>query len=154
MGYTSIGYHFGVLNRRSQAFISCACQPWQLSYAEYVILVELYRGDGRSQDDICKSLTADKALIARNVKTLEAKGYIRRRQDNADRRFKYIYLTEKAKRIQSVLLGILQRWIHETTKGMDPVLIKQTIQGLQAVARNAANLSIETLAAGKGELEK
>lgn len=154
MDYTSIGYHFGVLNRRSQAFISYACQPWHLSYAEYVILVELYRSDGRSQDDVCKSLTADKALIARNVKTLEAKGYIRRKQDDADRRFKYIYLTEKAQRIRQVLLDILQRWIHETTKGMDLALIEQTIQGLQIAARNAANLSIESIADTKGETGK
>lgn len=154
MDYTSIGYHFGILNRRSQAFISYACQPWQISYPEYVILVELYRGDGCSQDALCKSLTADKALIARNVKKLETKGYIRRQQDKTDRRFKYMYLTEKAKRIQQALLDILQCWIYEVTKGMDSVLIEQTIQGLQIVSRNAASLSIETMIHEKGEKKK
>lgn len=154
MDYMSIGYHFGILNRRSQAFISYACQPWQISYPEYVILVELYRGDGCSQDALCKSLTADKALIARNVKKLETKGYIRRQQDQTDRRFKYMYLTEKAKHIQHALLDILQRWIHEVTKGMDPVLIEQTIHGLQIVSRNAASLSMETMMQKKGENQK
>ena len=48
MDYSQIRYTFGVLNRRSQAYITDACRPWRIGYSEYVLLVELYRGDGCS----------------------------------------------------------------------------------------------------------
>ena len=94
MDYSQIRYAFGVLNRRSQAYITDACRPWHIGYSEYVVLEELYRGDGCSQDELSRQLSVDKGLVARCVKSLEEKGYVRRRQDEKDKRFKYIYLTE------------------------------------------------------------
>ena len=48
------------------------------------------------QDELSRQLSVDKGLVARCVKSLEEKGYVRRRQDEKDKRFKYIYLTETA----------------------------------------------------------
>lgn len=145
MDYTSAGYHFGVLSRCTQAYIPYACRRWKLSYAEYVVIMELYRNDGCSQDELCKLLTADKALIARNAKSLEEKGFICRKRDDADGRVKRIYLTKKGKDIKEGLMVILKRWIHALAKGMDEAAIEQTVQALQLIATNAANVSIEEL---------
>ena len=42
MNYLCVGHDFGVINMRSQAYITEACQPWNLSYSEYVTLMTLY----------------------------------------------------------------------------------------------------------------
>ncbi|KMO87853.1 hypothetical protein AB840_00245 [Megasphaera cerevisiae DSM 20462] len=143
MDYSRIGFNFGMLNRRSQAYISHACQPWNIRYSEYVILMELYIRDGCSQDELARAMTTDKGLVARNIKTLEKKGLIRREQDEKDRRFKYIYLTDSAFSLHEALLDVLKKWILCITEGMDRILIEQTIQGLQIAAANASKINIE-----------
>ena len=90
MNYLHAGHDFGIINMRSQAYITEACQPWNLSYSEYVALMNLYDLDGCSQSELCKEMKADKALVARSLKTLEEKGYVCRRQKDGDRRFKFI----------------------------------------------------------------
>jgi DNA-binding MarR family transcriptional regulator len=88
-------------------------------------------------------MTTDKGLVARNIKTLEKKGLIRREQDEKDRRFKYIYLTDSAFSLHEALLDVLKKWILCITEGMDRILIEQTIQGLQIAAANASKINIE-----------
>lgn len=151
MDYAQIRYHFGILNRRSQAYIAYACRPWNISYSEYVLLVELYRGNGCSQDDLSRTLSVDKGLIARCVKSLEEKGYIRRRHDALDKRVKHIYVTEKGRQARDELLRISETWIQALTKDMDQTVLMYTIAGLAQAAGNAAALSWEPDAGKKGE---
>lgn len=141
MDYGQIRYYFGILNRRTQAYIAYACRPWQISYSEYVLLVELYRSDGCSQEDLSRTLSVDKGMVARCVKSLEEKGYVQRRKDSADKRFKHIYVTEKGQHARSGLLHISEIWIQELTKNMDETVLAHTIEGLMQAARNAAVLN-------------
>lgn len=141
MDYSQIRYAFGMLNRRSQAYITDACRPWHIGYSEYVVLEELYRGDGCSQDELSKALSVDKGLVARCVKSLEEKGYVQRRQDERDKRFKYIYLTEKARHVQEQLMRLSEIWIRALTRDMNEDLIAATIQGMTQAAGNAASLT-------------
>ena len=150
MDYSQIRYTFGVLNRRSQAYITDACRPWRIGYSEYVLLVELYRGDGCSQDELSRQLSVDKGLIARCVKSLEENGYVRRRQDEKDKRFKYIYLTEQGQQARDGLLHISEVWIQALTRNMDERMLASTLQGLQRAAQNAAVLTWD---ARDGEME-
>jgi DNA-binding MarR family transcriptional regulator len=105
--------------------------------------MELYIRNGCSQDELSRAMTTDKGLVARNIKNLEKKGLIRREQNEKDRRFKYIYLTNRALSLHETLLNVLKKWILCITEGMDQTLIEQTIQGLQIVAANASNINIE-----------
>ena len=122
MDYSQIRYTFGVLNRRSQAYITDACRPWRIGYSEY----------------------------ARCVKSLEEKGYVRRRQDEKDKRFKYIYLTEQGQQARDGLLHISEVWIQALTRNMDERMLASTLQGLQQAAQNAAVLTWD---ARDGEME-
>ena len=145
MDYAKIGYHFGLLNRRSQAYITYACKPWRLSYSEYVVLHALYSRDGCSQDELVKGLTADNGLVARTTKTLAEKGFILRQQDAVDKRLRRLYVTAKGLALQPQLEQILQCWIETITAGMDKAKQEQTFQCLSAVAEKAATLDITTI---------
>lgn len=39
MNYLCVGHDFGVINMRSQAYITEACQPWNLSYSEMLTML-------------------------------------------------------------------------------------------------------------------
>lgn len=145
MDISKIGYHFGVLNRRSQAYVTYACKPWDISYSEYVVLMELYQGDGCSQDELAKRLTADKGLVARTSKALEAKGYITRRQDQGDKRLKSLYITPAGRALEGTMRQILTRWLETITAGMDEERIAQTAQCLELAAQTAATVDITTI---------
>lgn len=142
MDYSNIGYHFGVLNRRSQAYITHVCKPWNLSYSEYVILMELYQGDGCSQDELTQRLTADKGLVARTSKSLEAKGFIARRQDAVDKRLKRLSVLPPGERLRPTLQRILQCWMDALTADLSEEAVQTTSRCLEQAAQRAASVDV------------
>ena len=82
MDYLDIAHCFGVIRRRSQAFVVEACEKLHLTYSEYALLLKLYDAEGCSQDDMAGMLYLDKAVVTRVIKTLEGKGFIYREQDD------------------------------------------------------------------------
>lgn len=151
MNYLCVGHDFGVINMRSQAYITEACQPWNLSYSEYVTLMTLYDFDGSSQSELCNEMKADKALVARSLKTLEEKGYVCRRQKDGDRCFKFIYLTPKARDIQGELAGFLETWITYLVEGFDETKRDELLTMLHAIAERADEADIRAVKK-KGEM--
>ena len=151
MNYLHAGHDFGIINMRSQAYITEACQPWDLSYSEYVTLMNLYDLDGCSQSDLCKEMKADKALVARSLKALEEKGYVCRRQKDGDRRFKFIYLTPKARGIQGELESLLETWITYLVAELDEAKREEMLAMLHAIAERADEADLRAVKK-KGEM--
>ena len=111
MDYLSIARCFGILHRRSQAFLVYATQNLHLTYSEYVLLLKLYEYEGGSQEDMAARLYVDKAVVTRAIKLLEEKDLIYREKDSQDRRMKRLYLTEFGKSQKEFLQTLLVRWI-------------------------------------------
>ncbi|MFV0618578.1 MAG: MarR family winged helix-turn-helix transcriptional regulator [Megasphaera sp.] len=149
MDYLKAGHDFSVINQRSQAYVAEACRPWNLSYSEHVTLLSLYSHDGCRQNELCQIMQADKALVARNLKMLEAKGFVSRRQQGTDRRYKYLYLTPKAWDLQDTMEGILKRWVDVLVQGIDEAALEPSLQIMHQVADNAAEADIAALSPTK-----
>ncbi len=56
---------------------------------------------GITQSENCKSLGLDKAAVARQTGSLEAKGYLERRENPGDRRSRLLYPTPRAEGLKS-----------------------------------------------------
>ena len=69
--------------------------------AEIDLIHALRHNPGCSQAKLAEILRADKAAIARRTKNLEAKGFLVREDDPADRRSQLLYPTEKAEAMKS-----------------------------------------------------
>ena len=69
--------------------------------AEIDLIHALRHNSGCTQAKLTEILHADKAAIARRTKSLEAKGYLIRRDDPNDRRSQLLYPTEKAETLKS-----------------------------------------------------
>ena len=63
MDYLKAGHDFGVINRRSQAYVTEICRPWDLSYSEHILLMSLYTRNGCQQSELCKAIEADKVPV-------------------------------------------------------------------------------------------
>ena len=66
-----------------------------LTRAQWWVLTHLYRGDGVSQTELADILEIEKPTLGRLLDRLEAKGWVRRAHDAADRRVWRVHLTDE-----------------------------------------------------------
>ncbi len=68
--------------------------PLNLTRSQWWVLNHLYFHQGINQSELADLLDIEKAALGRLLDRLEAKNWIERRDDAADRRAKRVYLTE------------------------------------------------------------
>ncbi|WMD21478.1 MarR family transcriptional regulator [Achromobacter seleniivolatilans] len=69
--------------------------PFELTTPQYVVLNCLAKGWGRTLSDFCRVLAYDSGAMTRLLDRIAAKGFIRRVENEADRRSYLIELTEQ-----------------------------------------------------------
>ncbi|MGE8640231.1 MAG: MarR family winged helix-turn-helix transcriptional regulator [Achromobacter sp.] len=69
--------------------------PFELTTPQYVVLNCLAKGWGRTLSDFCRVLAYDSGAMTRLLDRIVAKGFIRRVENEADRRSYLIELTEQ-----------------------------------------------------------
>lgn len=67
-----------------------------MTRAQWVILARLHRQPGLSQNELAILCDVEPITIARHIDRLEARGYLERRSDPADRRIKRLHLLPAA----------------------------------------------------------
>jgi len=143
--------YIGIFNRQTQAYITAALKDLNISFSEYILLTNLYEKEGLNQEELSSMLVIDKALTARSLKLLEQKGYVIRKVVQEDKRYKKIFLTEKAKGQKEYFYSLLQRWEDFTTEGMESEMKDYAFNGFRAMAEKSANANISELINLKGD---
>ena len=87
---------------------------------QWRILKCLWHKDGQRQQDLADFVHKDKTSITRIVDVMEKRDLVVRIPDAVDRRQKLIYLTNKGKRLQEVLVQIVQEISLEAQAGIEP----------------------------------
>ena len=107
--------------------------------SEYIFIMEIYRNDNISQEELSKNLIIDKAATARAIKSLEEKEYIIRKKDKKDKRTNRIELTKKGIEIKDRLSKLLEEWGDTVTKDMD----KETIELVLGIIKEMSKKAID-----------
>ena len=71
-----IGKYISQIYRKGRAFISKGLTQYDMGYGQMLFLLQLYKQDGISQEDLTKKLSIDKGTTARSIKKLEQEGFI------------------------------------------------------------------------------
>lgn len=137
MEYRNIGEWFHILKRCSQSYIANACEGIGITVYEYNLMINLYRNEGINQEEMAEILMVNKASVARMIKSLEAKGMVRRAQGSNDKRIKNLYTTEKGKAQEAFLLSVLQRWIDFLSEDMDEQMTRTVLDGFKYLSARA-----------------
>lgn len=87
--------------REAEKLVLLSLREEGVGTAEIDLIHALRHNPGCSQAKLAEILHADKAAIARRTKNLEAKGFLVREDDPADRRSQLLYPTEKAEAMKS-----------------------------------------------------
>ena len=103
-----------------QAWLNEKIGSYSIHITQYSILRYLYKHDGTSQERIASDLRIDKSLCSREVRKLEATGYIVRKRDEIDSRKFIIRLTERAWSLEQELVDIGNQLNDEVFAGFSP----------------------------------
>ena len=86
---------------------------------ELDVLHAVRKSPSITQAEICRELGIDKGLVARQTRSLEAKGYVTRRDDPSDGRSRRLYPTEAAERLKTSKAHIEAEFYSWLLEGLD-----------------------------------
>ncbi len=105
-----IGRYVSQMYRKGNAYIGKQLSDIGVGSGQFMFLLELYRKDGRSQEELSEILSIDKGTTARAIKKLEGDGFLYRERDENDKRAYKIYLTDKGNDAKQPILDALKSW--------------------------------------------
>ncbi len=114
-----IGRYISQIHRKGSIFISKELNSLGIGSGQVMFLLELYRGDGKSQEELAERLNIDKGTTARAIKKLEEAGFLTRERDLVDKRAYKVYLTEKGKDIKEDVYEIMMKWEEKITSNLN-----------------------------------
>jgi DNA-binding MarR family transcriptional regulator len=106
----AFGYRLGMLFRLYNLCVKGTMAQMGLSVSLVPVLGELFYKDGITQDTLTERVNLDKGSTARAVEKLERKGLVRRIENGANRRQKFVYLTDKAREKKETFFSPLYEW--------------------------------------------
>jgi DNA-binding MarR family transcriptional regulator len=90
-----------------------------LTRSQWWVLNNLFRNQGITQSELAEILEIEKPSLGRLLDRLEAKGWIERRADPADRRAKRLYLTGEVQALIRTLRGLAANLRSDALEGID-----------------------------------
>lgn len=99
-------------------------------------LMRLWMKDGQSQVELAEFLGKDKTTIARLINSMEKSLLVVRVPSKEDKRINLIYLTQKGKEVQKVVMECIQATLKEAQKGVDEHELETTKKVLKQIANN------------------
>src|SRR5689334_5421434 len=91
-----------------------------LTIEQWSILYQLWKEDGRSQQDLCNATFRDKPSITRLVDNLEKLNLVKRVADERDRRINKVFLTKTALKLQEETMEMANQTLNEALDGVSP----------------------------------
>ena len=106
----NIGKYISQLYRKGSSFIAKKLSEEGIGSGQLMFLLELYRQDGITQDNLTERVNIDKGTTARALKKLEDESLIVRIKNEKDKRVNNIYLTEKGKEAKLRIYKVFDEW--------------------------------------------
>lgn len=108
----------------------------QLTIEQWSVLYQLWKEDGKSQQELCNATFRDKPSITRLVDNLEKLGLVTRVPDETDRRINKVFLTKQAMKLQEQSMQLAEETLNEALEGVPPEHINLCKEVLQQVYDN------------------
>lgn len=123
--------------RDSRALLTFQLTELDLTPSEASIILHLHiHGTAPIQDHLAEELEVSKPAISKAIDALEAKGYVMRQQDPANRRIRSIVLTPKAETIAERVKAIYSQLYAAAAHGLSEEEVLVLTKLAQRVAEN------------------
>ena len=113
----SIGYLVRVCHQLGSANLDQLFADEGLTHIQWSALISIYFGRGETCAALARDLAHDKGAMTRMIDAMEAKGWVERQRDRADRRLNNLTLTPEgvavAHRCRAKLIACWNTWLHD-----------------------------------------
>jgi DNA-binding MarR family transcriptional regulator len=113
----------------NQAGIMVTIEQWSVLY-------QLWKEDGKSQQELCNATFRDKPSITRLIDNLEKLGLVKRVSDARDRRINKVFLTKNALKLQEDTMVLAEETLNEALEGVPADQVDMCKEVLQRVYDN------------------
>ncbi|WP_462315227.1 MarR family winged helix-turn-helix transcriptional regulator [Methanobrevibacter sp.] len=96
-----------LLYRKQTTYINGKLKDVSLSSGLYPVLINAYKNEGISQEELAKKLHVNESTVTRNLDKLEKKGLIMK---TPEKRKKIINVTSKGEKIAQKVLDYDEKW--------------------------------------------
>ena len=133
----SLGRLLGRVKGEMGEAIDRELAPFDISAAQFVILVALATGEADSASALCKGISYDPGAMTRMIDRLEQKGLIRRIDHPDDRRRIGLELTSEGKAVYPKLLAATVAVQNRFLRGFSKTEVRQLESLLKRMLANA-----------------
>lgn len=111
-----------------------------ITIEQWSVLYSLWKKEGVSQQELCKSTFRDKPSITRLVDNLEKLKLVKRVPSEKDRRINKIYLTPSGIKLEEVTMQLAEETLNEALEGIPAAQVNLCKEILQRVYDNIKHL--------------
>jgi len=111
--------------------------PFDITSAQYVILVNLAHNEADSASELCKGVSYDPGAMTRMLDRLERKGLIRRVRCGNDRRKVILQLTDEGKAVYPKLVAVHVKVLNHFLRNFSKTQVGQLETLLRRMLANA-----------------
>lgn len=144
MNTVHFGRWFGALYRKTQTYMKESFKELGLGFSDSIVLITACIHAGISQDEISSKLAIDKAVTAKSIKNLEAKGFVTRELHSANLRIKKVFPTQDGLAMKERIDHIVEIWNREIMRDLTEEELKNVFPALRKMALVATGINIET----------
>ncbi|MBB3108806.1 DNA-binding MarR family transcriptional regulator [Paenibacillus phyllosphaerae] len=111
--------------------------PFDVTPEQNLVLMEVHKRGGLTQNEIAERLKKDKTNIARMVCQLEQKGFIHRQVDPVDRRSLNVHLTSRGEELRNQTRLVAEDFTQAICSGLTKEQLEQFRMVLATLCDNA-----------------
>ena len=135
---TSVGYVANHLARLLEKNLAQAIRPLGLTPGQFPVLLALWERDGLTQKALVGLTDVEQATMANTLARMERDGLIRREADPQDNRSRLVFLTERARTLETEATVVADAINARACEGLSAA---EREQMLDAMRRLIANLT-------------
>lgn len=114
-----IGYTITDVGRLLRTVFERRVRDLGLTRAQWIVIARVHRWPGMSQSEIADLIEIEKASAGRLIDRMEAKGWLERRADPADRRINRLHLTAESERMHKEIWPLAEATVDEALVDLD-----------------------------------
>jgi MarR family transcriptional regulator, organic hydroperoxide resistance regulator len=103
---------------------------------QWMVLVRLWEGEGRSQADLAALTMRDAPTLSRILDVMQRENLVVRRPDPADGRTRLVYLTDRGRALRKTLVPIARGIVEDLERGISQEDLETTRRTLKRMFSN------------------
>jgi len=115
---TFLGYAMTDVARLLRTVFERRVRDLDITLPQWVVMTRVHNAPGLSQSEVADILEIEKATAGRLIDRMEAKGWLERRADLADRRINRLHLTADAEQLHGLIFPIAKATLDDALSGL------------------------------------